>query len=123
MFKRDYEVSFIRQDPSTIDGSTWWGATSHKFKTKTNSGPSGMDAILCAINHFGQDSVYKLPVGYNGYCRRNNGSPIKGWSAGFNMGKCEVKFANPNSSNKRSIGTFAGWEVESVRMLDEDDYE
>ncbi|KAI3068615.1 CAZyme family GH18 [Aspergillus niger] len=123
VFKRDYEVSFIRQDPSTIDGSTWWGATSHKFKTKTNSGPSGMDAILCAINHFGQDSVYKLPVGYNGYCRRNNGSPIKGWSAGFNMGKCEVKFANPNSSNKRSIGTFAGWEVESVRMLDEDDYE
>ncbi|GLA13200.1 hypothetical protein AnigIFM62618_009730 [Aspergillus niger] len=118
--KRDYEVSFIRQDPSTIDGSTWWGATSHKFKTKTNSGPSGMDAILCAINHSGQDNVYKLPVGYNGYCRRNNGSPIKGWSVGFNMGKCEVKFANPSSSNKRSIGTFAGWEVESVRMLDED---
>lgn len=82
-----------------------------------------MDAIFCAINHFGQDDVYKLPAGYNGLCRRNNGGPLTGWNVGFNMARCEVKFADPSSSDKRSIGTFAGWEVESVRMLDEDDHE
>lgn len=78
-----------------------------------------MDAILCAINHFGQDEVYKLPNGYNGLCRRNGGG-LKTWNIEYSMGQCEVKFANPGSNSKRSIGTFGGWEVESVRMLDDD---
>lgn len=45
----------------------------HKFRNSEYDGPSGMDAILCAVNHFGQDDVYKLPDGYNGLCRRNGG--------------------------------------------------
>lgn len=77
-----------------------------------------MDSILCAINHFGQDEVYKLPRGYNGLCRRDNGDRIKGWDIKFNMARCNVTFAPSVGNTKRSIGTLGGWEVESVSMLD-----
>lgn len=120
MFKRDYQVSFISQDPATIDGSMWWGATGHRFVDGGYKGPSGMDAIFCAVNHFGQDDVYKLPSEYNAFCRRDDGPKLQGWNVGFSMGRCKVTFNNPGST-KKSIGTFAGWEVESVRMLDGDD--
>lgn len=113
-------MSFISQDPTTIDGSTWWGATGRQFVNGVYKGPSGMDAILCAVNHFDQDDVYKLPKEYNAFCRVDNGRKLQGWNVGFNMGRCKVTFASPTST-KKSIGTFAGWEVESVRILDDDD--
>lgn len=37
------------------------------------------------------------------------------------MSRCQVTFAQDSDSNKRSIGNFAGWDVESVRILDDDE--
>jgi hypothetical protein len=76
-----------------------------------------MDAILCAVNIFGQDDTYRLPAGqkgavYNAYCRKNSGE-IKHWSVDYSMGKCLVKFADGSSKTKRNSRSWAGWEVES----------
>ncbi|KAB8237920.1 uncharacterized protein BDW43DRAFT_262616 [Aspergillus alliaceus] len=76
-----------------------------------------MDAILCAVNIFGQDDTYRLPEGqkgavYNAYCRKNSGE-ITYWSVDYSIGKCLVKFADGISKTKRDSGSWVGWKVES----------
>ncbi|KAF7587602.1 hypothetical protein BBP40_007001 [Aspergillus hancockii] len=82
-----------------------------------------MDAILCAVNIFGQDDTYRLLEGqkgavYNAYCRKNSGE-IKHWSVDYSIGKCLVNFADGSSKIKRDSGSWAGCEVESVEMVDD----
>ncbi|CBF89323.1 hypothetical protein AN0517.2 [Aspergillus nidulans FGSC A4] len=119
-FKRDYRVSWIHQDPTTITSSTWWDATGKTLKGGGH-GPAGMDAILCAVNIFGQEDTYKLPQGqngpYNAYCRKES-NEIKYWSVDYSMGTCLVTFADGTSNTKRDSGSWAGWEVKSVEMVD-----
>ncbi|KAL4772290.1 hypothetical protein BDW60DRAFT_207294 [Aspergillus nidulans var. acristatus] len=121
VFKRDYRVSWIHQDPTTITSSTWWDATGKKLKGGGH-GPAGMDAILCAVNIFGQEDTYKLPQGQNGpfnaYCRKES-NEIKSWSVDYSMGTCLVTFADGTGNTKRDSGSWAGWEVKSVEMVDD----
>ncbi|KAJ5194865.1 uncharacterized protein N7498_008303 [Penicillium cinerascens] len=131
-FKRDYETSWI-QPQSSLTSADWWGANKPSMYTPTSVGPLDMDSILCAVNHFNQEDVYKLPgravnsdgtdqgaqKPYNAYCKKTSGSGIKpdGWTVQYNVARCLVRFANSQSSSsgasKRDAQTWNGWEIES----------
>lgn len=139
-YKRDYDTFWLQPGPQqSLTSADWQGAMKPEFEDTAYTGPLDMDSILCAINHFNQDDVYKLPgvfvnkdgtvdslkkqKRYNAYCKRTNGKGMKpaGWNVRYNMAKCYVQFANSASSasssdaSKRNtpLGKWGEWEVES----------
>lgn len=133
-FKRDYETSWINaQTPLTP--ADWSNANPPTWDKPNYEGPLTMDSVLCAINHFNQDDVYKLPgvkvesdgkpIGkqkeYNALCKRTKGSGIRhaeAWGIDYVMARCLIRFQNSasgsSSTSKRDTQEWDAWKVESM---------
>jgi chitinase len=70
-FKRDYDASWVNKQ-TVISKNDWWETTSQSFVDAGHGTVVGPEHIFCALNHFGQDDVYKLPdrkgVAFNEMC-------------------------------------------------------
>ncbi|KAI3149448.1 hypothetical protein CBS147325_3460 [Penicillium roqueforti] len=139
-FKRDYETSWL--NPQTpLTSADWWNANQPTWYKPKYNWPLTMDSVLCAVNHFNQGNVYKLPgvkvksdgtpIGvqkeYNAYCKRTNqgGMAPPAWGVDFTMGRCLIRFQNSASSSsgtsKRDAQKWGEWEVESIEYVEDVD--
>ncbi|KGO37509.1 hypothetical protein PEX1_029170 [Penicillium expansum] len=138
-FKRDYETSWINaQTPLTP--ADWSNANPPTWDKPNYEGPLTMDSVLCAINHFNQDDVYKLPgvkvesdgkpIGkqkeYNALCKRTKGSGIRhaeAWGIDYVMARCLIRFQNSasgsSSTSKRDTQEWDAWKVESIEYVED----
>jgi hypothetical protein len=109
MFRRNYTWSVI---DNSAQANQWWGTTGHTFATAGYSGPPGSDSILCALNTFGQNDVFKLPSEWNGYCVRNEKYTVRsaGWQNVPRTSRCLITFGS-STTKKRSEADHEGWEV------------
>ncbi|KAL2116052.1 hypothetical protein VTJ04DRAFT_10307 [Mycothermus thermophilus] len=118
MFRRNYTWSII---DNSAQSSQWWGVTGREFNNKKYKPRPGHDAILCALNTFGQDDLFRMPK-YNGYCLQAGTHVSYHWPAIPQIGRCLITFAPPTTTTttKRSDGSeyYDGWEVLSyIRQL------
>jgi chitinase len=108
VFKRDYQVSWLNQ--GSISGSDWWDATKWDYANADyGKNRNGAESIVCAVNIFGQDDVYKYPVHkgsggneFNGVCIYNpppgDRLPANGnFNIRLTYRYCKVDFAPPSS--------------------------
>ncbi|KAJ0415249.1 hypothetical protein BJY00DRAFT_318010 [Aspergillus carlsbadensis] len=126
VFKRDYTVSWLNQ--GSVSASDWWGATTWDYaKADYGKNPGGAESIICAINIFGQDDVYKYPYlagaksDYNGLCvyspKPGQSNPKNGYfSTELTYRHCKVEFAPVSSSGNNAK---RDWQVTNVTILDE----
>ncbi|KAF3058357.1 hypothetical protein GL218_05328 [Daldinia childiae] len=120
LFRRNYTWSLAED---TADASQWWGATGRAFVTKSYTGPAGWDSVLCALNTFGQDNLFKIDVtsGYNGYCLRGPQYTTKGWQYVYHAAQCKITFG---TVTKRSINGSEAvdvedeWGVRDIKFVD-----
>ncbi|KAJ5816569.1 hypothetical protein N7447_008802 [Penicillium robsamsonii] len=106
-FKRDYRATWITDGSKPDD---WWNFVSRRWYSEGYEGDAGGEAIFCAMNHFGQDNVYKLETEkgkkYNGFCLRNDGSGMASdWQQMHNLGKCLITFGNTQGQTPDSTNT------------------
>ncbi|KAI1104572.1 putative bacteriodes thetaiotaomicron symbiotic chitinase [Jackrogersella minutella] len=116
LFRRNYTWSLAED---TADASQWWGATGRSFINKAYTGPAGWESVLCAINTFGQDKLFKMvgKSGYNGYCLRGPTYTTKGWQYVYHAAQCKITFG---SVTKRGITASTGdeWSVQDIKFVD-----
>jgi hypothetical protein len=119
MFRRNYTWSII---DNSAQASQWWGVTGREFNNKKYKPRPGHDAILCALNTFGQDDLFRMPK-YNGYCLQATTHVSYHWPAIPQIGRCLITFAPPTTTTttKRSDGSeyYDGWEVLSKWLCPE----
>ncbi|KAJ5372784.1 hypothetical protein N7517_004790 [Penicillium concentricum] len=89
-FKRDYKTDWLIPQNS-LTSADWWNANTPTWYTPKSVGPLTMDSVLCALNHFGQDDVYKLPG----------------------------NSASSSGSSKRDTQKSDGWEAESIEYVED----
>ncbi|KAL2129774.1 hypothetical protein VTI74DRAFT_7308 [Chaetomium olivicolor] len=58
---------------NSVKANEWWDATScTNYRNTAYKGPSGSETIVCALNLFGQDTLFKFGDGsHNGFCIRD----------------------------------------------------
>ncbi|KAI1658123.1 putative bacteriodes thetaiotaomicron symbiotic chitinase [Daldinia decipiens] len=120
LFRRNYTWSLVED---TADASQWWGATGREFVTKSYRGPSGWDSVLCALNTFGQDNLFKIDAGsdYNGYCLRGPQYTTKGWQYVYHVARCKITFGTVTKrgiNGSKAAGTEDEWSVRDVKFVD-----
>ncbi|ETS88166.1 hypothetical protein PFICI_01994 [Pestalotiopsis fici W106-1] len=128
LFKRNYTWSLA---DSTSNANAWWDATSRSFATTSYTGPTGWDAVLCALNTFGQDKIYKIggTKDYNGYCLRGPQYTTKGWQNVYHAARCKITFGTTTTTTtttttKRDInsndtaGAADEWSVQGIEYID-----
>ncbi|KAI9045865.1 Major Facilitator Superfamily protein [Aspergillus affinis] len=127
VFKRDYDATWIQKDP--VEASDWWSATSFRYQDSTYGSVGGAKGVICAINHFAQDEVYRLP-GYtnnkpwNGYCWTDRQHPATTYSNKGTYNWCLVEYAavdGDGDGDTNMSNTKRDWEVKRVTILDEVD--
>lgn len=107
------------------DGHAWASQAlqSWEYKDGTRNGNDATQ-VACAINTFGQSETYRISTddpnfNYNGLCY--NPSPRQlnrplGFGVVPSYSKCKISFQGSTFPTKRSIGSFNGWEIESIEM-------
>ncbi|KAL4862387.1 hypothetical protein BDV12DRAFT_203101 [Aspergillus spectabilis] len=125
VFKRDYDATWIQKDP--VNASNWWSATSERYQNSKYGSVDGAKGVICAVNHFAQDEVYRLP-GYtnnklwNGYCWTDRQQAANTYTDKGSYNRCLVEYAAVNGDGDTNMGnTKRDWEVEKVTILDEVD--
>lgn len=104
--------------PANANDGGSWGSQSFTSATQLTAGTTTQDAtaVACALNIFGQSNIYRYGGTFNGYCfngKTNN--PLGVYtSPGYNA--CKISFVGGPGPTKRSIGTFAGWEIADVEI-------
>ncbi|PFH61273.1 hypothetical protein XA68_17786 [Ophiocordyceps unilateralis] len=88
VFRRNYTWSTI---DNATDPRKWWDAKNYSFVASPEK-PSGWDSILCALNTFGQNSVYRLNGGYNAICLRNSSYNADGFQGIRRVAPCLITF-------------------------------
>ncbi|KAJ5165549.1 uncharacterized protein N7500_007379 [Penicillium coprophilum] len=106
-FKRDYRATWITDGSKPDDG---WNFVSRRWYSEGYEGDVGGEAIFCAMNHFGQDNVYKLETEkgkmYNGFYLRNDGLGMASdWQQMHNLGKYLITFGNTQGQTPDSTNT------------------
>lgn len=61
-------------EPESSDSP--WGASSHAFVDAKHTSPAGLDDVLCAVDMFGQDTIFQWTKDFNGYCLRDSKKTI-----------------------------------------------
>ncbi|KAL6228777.1 hypothetical protein BDW75DRAFT_131550 [Aspergillus navahoensis] len=120
-FKRDYKISWMQQD--TISSTDWWDSTGWKYQGSTYKAPRGADSILCAVNTFGQDDVYRYATldkaetkSFNGYCFYEESEATNyNWAMKGGVTPCLVDFAAPSTSG---ASAKREWVVTNVTLLE-----
>lgn len=117
LFRRNYTWSIVDNG----DQASSWGDSPEtrsfkdpKYNKPKNVGPSGFPRVLCALNTFGQDDLYRIP--YNGYCLRGpKFTDGNGWQDVWHAAKCILDLstgATPASSQSSTKRDATGdWEV------------
>lgn len=117
LFRRNYSWSIIEN--SHLDTS-WWGATSRDFTSPTYTGPDGWESVLCAVNTFGQDDLFRFKITtrpFNGYCLRN---PRRAYVGGQAFGpmhraaRCLITFGASNSKRGVEFKNGTDWSISSM---------
>jgi hypothetical protein len=108
MFRRNYTFSVV---DNSAQASQWWDTTGHTFASAGNRGPGTPDSIICALNTFGQDDLFRVAGGsYNGYCLRNERYTDKnGWPNLPRASRCKITFGSTSTKKKRDATD--AWEV------------
>lgn len=116
LFRRNYTWFVI---DNSAQASQWWDATGHSFTSARNKGPPGHDSILCALNTFGQDDLFKFPPDFNGYCVRNEKyNEGWGWQQVPRTSRCLITFGASTKKKKRDeANDDDAWEVLSESHL------
>ncbi|KAK8050311.1 chitinase A1, partial [Apiospora phragmitis] len=102
LFRRNYTWSLAED---TADASAWWGAIgAPTFANPSYSGPGGWDSILCALNTFGQDTLFRIDgtAQYNGYCLRGPQYTTKNWQYIYHAARCQITFGAA-TTKKRGV--------------------
>ncbi|CAF9932179.1 MAG: hypothetical protein HETSPECPRED_008288 [Heterodermia speciosa] len=103
--------------PAGGPAESWTLYSSQEFPVGTDG--HDVQATACAVNTFGQESVYRSE--YNGLCF--NGGSIgsgRGFSKPGSFSRCVIEFGpDPGTTKKRSLGQFNGWDVLSIKMIDD----
>jgi chitinase len=103
-FKRDYDVSWLNKQIA-ISKNDWWETTSQAFVDAGHGTVGAPEDIFCAVNHFGQDDVYRFPVSksghtFNAMCFRppdKREDKTNGWPGRGNIHRCIVEFQQPDT--------------------------
>jgi hypothetical protein len=108
MFKRNFTMG-LSQPLSPADGAAWGpsaGGSAMTSYTFTGGSPGGTSTdatqIACAINIFGQNNIYQLTSGYNGYCLNPLNAPN---NAGGEFTLLPATFHIPSSSEYCAVLT------------------
>lgn len=123
VFRRSYTWS-LTQRPE--DADSWWGATARHFTSPRNEGPrnpSGWNGVLCALNTFGQDDVYRLiKSDWNAYCFRYRPTPNNGLPNTYGVSRCFVSFGASGTNTKRDNISDRGsnWDMPRKYFLPEE---
>ncbi|GAP93031.2 putative chitin- type 1 [Rosellinia necatrix] len=120
LFRRNYTWSIVED---TDDAGQWWGATGRAFLGGGYSGPSGWDAVLCALNTFGQDDIYKMAADYNGYCLRGPQYNTKGWQYVYHAARCKITFGTTTNTKRdvngsEAVGADEEWRIKEIKFVD-----
>ncbi|KAL8855566.1 MAG: hypothetical protein Q9178_007796 [Gyalolechia marmorata] len=124
MFRRNFTFGLARPTTSN-DGGEWTPGTGPAQSwtlARTGEFPPGTDggdlqAIACAVNTFGQADIYRSE--FNGLCFNGGRIPSsRGFGTAESFSRCVIEFAQAGST-KRSLGQFHGWDVLSIKMMDD----
>lgn len=82
-------------------------------------GPDGWDAVLCALNTFGQDNIYKFNAANansNAYCLRGPMYASHGYQDVYRASRCKVNFGSGSGSGTAGPSSKRGvddeWAIE-----------
>ncbi|KAK9422564.1 putative chitinase [Seiridium unicorne] len=123
-YRRSYTWSYIE---GSAQASQWWGVTSDNVVDGGNA-IAGFDAIVCALNHFDQDTIYKLPVSaagstYNGYCLKNvDLYTLRGWQNIRPIARCRINFGDGGTTKRGENGYIRredAWRIESIEYIED----
>ncbi|KAL1835649.1 hypothetical protein VTJ49DRAFT_6294 [Mycothermus thermophilus] len=118
MFRRNYTWSVI---DNSAQASQWWGATSRQFTSPGNTGPAGHQYILCALNTFGQDNLFRIGSSYkhNGYCVRDQLYHERlGWPNVPRTSRCKITFGAATKKRRSDGMEYDDWEVLNITYVD-----
>ncbi|PHH65089.1 hypothetical protein CDD81_3487 [Ophiocordyceps australis] len=107
-FRRNYTWSAVHGSQKS---KAWWSASGVEVpgsKTKSN-----WNSVLCAVNTFGQDKVYRWRQEHNAYCVGGPKTNAFGFVNVPRVVRCRVKFTK--TRGKRD------WVVNGVEHFDDDD--
>ncbi|KAL4782872.1 hypothetical protein BJX76DRAFT_358504 [Aspergillus varians] len=129
VFKRDYEATWLQQ--ASVSASDWWSTTSQEWVDAGHGTVGGVENIICAINHFGQDDVYRLPQvkdndprRYNGLCWIDRSTSNNHYTKTGSYSRCIVQFAAVDADGDSEMTDVKrAWEVKTVTILDEIEYD
>ncbi|KAL4861163.1 hypothetical protein BDV12DRAFT_204279 [Aspergillus spectabilis] len=126
VFKHDYVTSWLSQ--GSYSSSDWWDATNWNYANRAKYGPNsgGADSVICAVNNFGQNNVYKYPkvkidskgteMEWNGYCYTPTSSAKNyNFAQRGSYAPCKVEFTAPSSSGAT---TKREWIITNVTTFD-----
>lgn len=103
------------------------------FQNAGNGNRSDVTQVACVIKTFAQTDSYRISsanaYNANGLCFKNANSQQVPWGNYSSFSRCKINFAGNNFPTKRSedggeerkvVGEFGGWDIESIEMLDEE---
>lgn len=95
VFRRNYTWSAV--DGAAGSNRAWQATTNHSVEAGRSGEARGWDSVLCAMDTFGQERVYRWKEGYNGYCLRGQGVDLDGFQRVHRVARCRVTFAKSKS--------------------------
>ncbi|PHH75535.1 hypothetical protein CDD82_4400 [Ophiocordyceps australis] len=106
-FRRNYTWSAVH---GSQKAKAWWSASG--VQVADSAAKTSWTSVLCAVNTFGQDNVYRWRQHYNAYCVSARQTRAFGFWNVPRVVRCKVMF---KKRGKRD------WVVHDVEHLDDDD--